>query len=106
SIAEIALKQLTNRTWGKFNDLLFLTDSRYLINPARMETTSIIIPERGEREQKTSVDYIFSLNEIESMLRKSGFQLNEIYSIPGKKPFTVGEPRAYIVAEKKTLQGN
>jgi hypothetical protein len=34
------------------------------------------------------------------MLNKTGLQLKEIYSIPGKKRFTVGEPRAYIVAEK------
>jgi len=36
---------------------------------------------------------------MEGMLNKSGFQIKEIYSIPGKKQFTVGEPRAYIVAE-------
>jgi hypothetical protein len=34
------------------------------------------------------------------LLKEAGFQLKEIYSIPGRKPFTVGEPRAYIVAEK------
>ena len=46
------------------------------------------------------IDFIYSISELESMLNKTGFQLKEIYSIPGKKKFTVEEPRAYIVAEK------
>jgi hypothetical protein len=29
------------------------------------------------------------------------FAMKEVYNIPGRKKFTVGEPRAYIVAEKK-----
>lgn len=100
SIAEIAIKQYKEKSWGRFNDLLYLTDSKYLLNPARIETTSIIITDKGEREEKASIDYIFSISELESMLNKTGFKLKEIYSIPGKKVFTVGEPRAYIVAEK------
>jgi len=27
--------------------------------------------------------------------------MKEIYSIPGRKKFTLGDPRAYIVAEKR-----
>ena len=50
--------------------------------------------------EKTGIDFIFSISEMEEMLSKTGFQLKEIYSIPGKKQFEVGEPRAYIVAEK------
>ena len=52
-------------------------------------------------EEKEGVDYIFSIAEMETMLNKAGFNLKEIYSIPGRKKFTLGEPRAYIVAEKK-----
>jgi len=37
---------------------------------------------------------------MEAMLNKTGFRLKEIYSIPGRKQFAVGDPRAYIVAEK------
>ena len=66
-----------------------------------METTSIIITDSGEREEKQAVDYIFSIAELENMLNKTGFQLKEVYSIPGKKVFSPGDPRAYIVAVKK-----
>jgi hypothetical protein len=46
------------------------------------------------------VDYIFSINELESMMGRAGLRLKEIYSIPGRKKFTLGEPRAYLVAQK------
>ena len=100
SIAEIAMKDFKDKSWSRIGDLLFLTDCKLHFHPTRIETTSIIITDSGERENKIGVDFIYSISEIETMLNKTGFQLNEIYSIPGKKTFTVGEPRAYIVAEK------
>ena len=100
SLAEIAMKNFKDRSWNRFGELLFLTDSKLLFHPTRIEINSIIIADSGDREEKTGVDFIYSISEIETMLSKTGFQLNEIYSIPGKKQFTVGEPRAYIVAEK------
>jgi 2-polyprenyl-3-methyl-5-hydroxy-6-metoxy-1,4-benzoquinol methylase len=101
SISEIVIKQFTEKGWGRFNDLLFFSENKYLLRPSRIETTSVIIPNTGEREEKITIDYIFSINELESMLNKTGFRLKEIYSIPGKKIFTIGDPRAYFVAEKR-----
>ena len=100
SIAEIAMKNSTERSWNRYGELLFLTENKLLFHPTRMEINSLIITDSGEREEKTGIDFIYSISEMEHMLNKSGFQLKEIYSIPGKKIFTAGEPRAYIVAEK------
>jgi hypothetical protein len=47
------------------------------------------------------VDYVYSLEEISLLFKASGLELKEVYSIPGKKKFTAGEPRAYIIATKK-----
>ena len=102
SIAEIAMKNFKEKSWSRFGDLLFLTDSKLLFHPTRMEINSLIITDSGEREEKTGIDFIYSISELEAMLNKAGFQLKDIFSIPGKKKFTVGEPRAYIVAEKVT----
>ncbi len=101
SLAEIVMKQFKEKSWNRFNDLLFLYESKFLLRPARVETTSIIITDSGEREEKQAVDYIFSIAELESMLNKTGFQLKEVFSIPGKKIFSPGDPRAYIVAVKQ-----
>lgn len=100
SIAEIAMKNFKDKSWSRFDELLFLTESKLLFHPTRIEISSIIIADSGDREEKTGVDFIYSISELETLLNKTGFELKEIYSIPGKKQFTVGEPRAYIVAEK------
>jgi len=100
SIAEIAMKDFKDKSWARFGELLFLTDSKLLFHPTRVEISSIIIADSGDREEKTAIDFIYSISELETLLNKTGFELMEIYSIPGKKQFTVGEPRAYIVAKK------
>ena len=100
SLAEIVIKNFKERSWNSINDMKFLTDSKFLFHPTRVETESTIITTDGKTETKTGVDYIFSVNEMQEMLNKAGLSLKEIYSIPGRKKFTLGEPRAYIVAQK------
>lgn len=101
SIAEIALKNFKEKSWSQIGDFKFLTESRFLYQPTRMETESTIIDKNGKMEVKTGIDYIYSLNEMEAMLNKAGLTLTEVYSIPGRKKFAVGEPRAYLIAEKQ-----
>jgi SAM-dependent methyltransferase len=101
SLAEIVIKNFTEKSWSYNGDYKVLTDSEYLFNPTRMEMEFIIIDKEGNTETKKAIDYIFSLSEMQKMLQAVGFILKEVYSIPGKKKFTVGEPRAYIVAEKQ-----
>ncbi len=101
SIAEIIFKNFRDRSWSTIGDLKFLTDSTILFHPTRMVTESTIIAPDGSTELRTGIDYIYSLNEMESMLGEAGLALKEVFSIPGKKKFSVGEPRAYLVAEKQ-----
>jgi SAM-dependent methyltransferase len=98
SIAEIAFKNFKEKNWSQVGDLKFLTDSKFFFSPARIETESIIIAPDDKTETKQGIDYIFSLNEMESMLKRAGLVLKEVYSIPGLRKFTVGDPRAYLVA--------
>jgi len=100
SLAEIAIKSFTANSWSTIAGMKFLTSSKYLFHPTRIESESIIIAPDGTTETKTAIDYIYSVSEMESMLKESGFAMKEIYSIPGRKKFTLGDPRAYIVAEK------
>ena len=100
SIAEIVIKNFKEKSWSQIGDHKFLTDSKFLLQPGRIETESIVIFPDQSQETKTGVDYIFSINELENMLTDAGLSLKEVFSIPGKKKFTIGEPRAYIVASK------
>lgn len=102
SIAEIAFKNFKENSWSKIGDLLMLNSCKILFHPTRMEANTIMIDKEGNREEKDGIDYIYSINELEAILNEAGLQLKYMYSIPGKKLFTVGEPRAYIVAEKKS----
>lgn len=100
SVAEIVMKNFKEKTWSQVGEQKFLTDSKFLFQPTRIETESLVLFPDGKTETKTGIDYIFSINEMENMLQDAGLQLKEVYSIPGKKKFTIGEPRAYLVAVK------
>jgi 2-polyprenyl-3-methyl-5-hydroxy-6-metoxy-1,4-benzoquinol methylase len=100
SVAEIVFKNFKSKGWDDIAGYKFLTDSKILFHPTRVESESIIIAADGLTETKIAVDYIFSINEMEQMLNEAGFQLKELYSIPGRKQFAIGEPRLYIVAVK------
>ena len=98
SLAEIAIKHFTAHSSHSFAGIEFVNKARYLFHPTRVETDSTIIFNDGRKEEKKAIDYIFSVNEFERLLDAAGFKLKMIYSIPGKKQFSLGDPRAYIVA--------
>lgn len=100
SLAEIAIRNFKEKSESQIGDTKFITDFQFHFQPARIEAESTFIDKDGNTEIKKGVDYIFSINEMESMLKEAGFTLKEVYSIPGRKKFAVGEPRAYLVAEK------
>jgi SAM-dependent methyltransferase len=101
SLAETVIKNFTEKAWDYSGDFKMLTDSEYLFSPTRVETEFIMINKKGDTERKKAVDYIYSYSEMQEMLEAAGFELTEVFSIPGKKKFSVGDPRAYIIAQKK-----
>ena len=100
SLAETVIKNFTGKSWSYEGDYKVLNDSVYLFNPTRIETEFIMIDKEGNTEIKQAIDYIFSYAEMQKMLNAAGFEMQKVYSIPGKKEFSVGEPRAYIIAQK------
>lgn len=101
SIAEIIYKSFSEKSWTIIDGYKLLTDAKILFQPARMEAGTTIIAPDGTTEEKKAVDYIYSLNEMENLLLQAGFVVKEIFSIPGRKKFTAGDPRAYIIAKKQ-----
>ena len=100
SLAEIAIRTFAQKSWSEVNGIKHICESRYLFHPTRIESDSIFLSADGSIEKKKAIDYIFSVAEMEALLEKAGFQLTELFSVPGKKKFTLGEPRAYLVAQK------
>ena len=100
SIAEIAIKQFKEKSWSTIGEYKFLTDSEFLFNPTKIKTESTIIDSQGTLESKTGIDYIYSINEYQLLLKNAGLTLIEMFAIPGKKKFNIGDPRIYIVSQK------
>ncbi len=101
SLAETAFRTFSERSWANIGELKCLNDSKLLFYPTRIETEATIIDQQGKIEKKLGVDYIYSVNEMENLFTAAGLELKEIFSVPGKKKFAVGDPRAYIIAKKK-----
>lgn len=100
SLAETIFSTFKEKNSAIINDVECNTESKYLLDPVRVESSTIFISKDGTIEKKEAIDFIFSINEVEIMISRSGFRLKEIFSIPGKKKFEAGEPRAYIIATK------
>jgi hypothetical protein len=99
-LKEIVAENIPEKTSFDAGGMELIAESKLLTNPLRIEAETTIITPEGERETKKAIDYIFSLAEYETMFNETGFRLHEVFSIPGKKKFIPGEPRAYIIAEK------
>ena len=100
SLAEIVFKSFNTRSWSDVGEVKILSDSKLLFHPCRIESETTMLLPGGLMEKKLAVDYIYSINEMDVMFGAGGYRIAEIFSVPGKKKFAVGEPRAYIVAER------
>jgi cyclopropane fatty-acyl-phospholipid synthase-like methyltransferase len=98
SLAEIVIKNFNERYWSRVGDLKQLNEGKYLFQPTRIEWETWIISPDNQIENKKGIDYIFTIAEMEKILAEAGFRMKIVYSIPGRKEFTLGDPRAYIVA--------
>jgi cyclopropane fatty-acyl-phospholipid synthase-like methyltransferase len=101
-IAEIAMKHFQEREWLYVDDYKYLLDYTFQFQPNRIESEHTLITPDGKVEVIQGVDYIFTLQEMEAMFSEAGLRLKNVYSTPRKKPFKMGDNRAYLVIEKAT----
>jgi SAM-dependent methyltransferase len=101
SIAEIVFPKFKAGSEGKVGESGMKTRQEIFFMPARIEAETEFTSPDGTTEIRKGIDYIYSINEMQEMLQSAGLTLDKVYSIPGRKPFTLGEPRAYLVARKK-----
>lgn len=99
-IGEIAIRHFKDKDWYYVGQYKCVLDNKYLLHPTRIETEQFIYNEAGEVECNKGVDYILTIAELETLLQAAGFTLRAVYSTPRKKPFQLGDTRAYMVAEK------
>jgi len=100
SITEIAVMQFTPTMVEMVGDVHMETNTQFLFHPTRIEAETKMTSSNGIIEVKKGIDYVYSVSEYEKMIIDSGLKVINIYSIPGKKFFTIGEPRIYIDVQK------
>ena len=99
-IAEIAIKHFREKDWHQVNDYKYLLDYKFLFNPSRIESEQTIVSPEGGVEVLHGIDYIFTLDELETMFAEVGMTTRALYATPRKRPFIFGDSRVYIVVEK------
>lgn len=99
-IAEIAIRHFREHEWYKIDDYKYLLHYQYLFHPSRIESEHTIITPGQTVEVIRGVDYIFTLDELESLFRQAGLRLKDIYSTPRKRQFRMGDNKAYLVIGK------
>ena len=103
TIAEIAIKYFKERDWHYSGDFKCLLESGYFFNPSRIVCEQTIISPDGTVETVKGIDYIFTLDELESMFKEAGLTTKALYSTPKKRKFSLGDTQVYVVVgfEKK-----
>jgi len=99
-IAEIAIKYFREKEWHDAGDFKCILENRFCFFPSRVESEQTIVGPGGIREVVQGIDYIFTLDEMESMFNEAGLKTRDLFSTPRKRKFTFGDSRIYIVAEK------
>ena len=99
-LAEIAIRFFKDKDWFYVDDYKYIIDNQFLFNPTRIESDQMIVAADGKTEEKSAIDYIFTIDELRQMFINSGLHLKEIYSTPRKRKFAFGDSKAYLVAEK------
>ena len=102
SITEIALRQTTDgeslsSTIGSYHHTNVFHLKK---DPLRIEIHSTIEDEQGQTENKVAIDYLYTLEELRTHLAAAGLTFLKAESIPGKKMFTEGDPRVYILSQR------
>jgi cyclopropane fatty-acyl-phospholipid synthase-like methyltransferase len=100
SIAEIAIRYFKEKDWYWAGDYRCIIENKYFIHPSRIESEQTIIASDGSSEVLNAVDYIYSLDDMETLLKEAGLTVRALYTTPRKKKWSFGDVRIYIVAEK------
>jgi SAM-dependent methyltransferase len=98
-LAESILPNLKETNSMKVGDIQFDIENKYL-EEDRLLHTEMRFTKGSEVEVKTAYHYVYTLDEINNMLREAGFEPVHVYNGISQTAYQAGDPQAYIVAEK------
>ncbi len=97
--AESLLPNVVPRRWFQIDELLMLSESRYVAAESRLYTSYTFI--RGTVKQTGTAAYsIYTVAEIKRLLSAAGFQVEDLFGTPQRQSYELGSPRLFVVARK------
>jgi SAM-dependent methyltransferase len=101
-VAEIAFKNFRQHDWHFAGGYKCILENKLFFSPTRIEFKQTIIDQNGQLEEKDGIDFIYSLSEMETILKSVGFNILNLFSTPRKRKFTFGDNQIYLVVSKST----
>lgn len=99
-VAEAILPNFPARGWFSFDDILFLTDSRYVASQSRVDTEYTFL-RNGRKETKQASHWVYTVAEVKRLLAGAELQTESLYGSLEGEEFRLGSPRLIVVARKR-----
>jgi len=97
--AESILLGLQERRWHRVAEILMLAESRYDAFDSRLDTEYTFVRD-GRIETRPSSYWIYTVAEVRRLLGQAGLVAQALYSSLDEKPYQLGSPRLFLVAQK------
>ena len=99
-IAESILPNFSKSKSFSFGNITM--DITNIYNPEESYMTShLVYTKNSSKEQHSFKHYVFTLGELQRLLKTYGLDIIDTYNSPDKVEFKLGDQQIYIVAEKK-----
>lgn len=100
-LAESLLPEFQEKDWYEMGDLLATLEHEYLPEASAFETVFTFYKD-GQKEERVSMHYVFTLAETLFMLKEAGLAKEAVYADLEGMAYFRGAPQAYILTRKKS----
>ena len=98
-IAESILPNFAKNKSFTFENIKMDITNTYCVEESFM-ISDIDYTKDSKTETHSFKHYVFTLSDVKRLLKKYGMEIKATYNSPAKAEFRLGDPQAYIVAEK------
>jgi SAM-dependent methyltransferase len=97
--AESILPALLAKRWHRFDDIVVLSEARYVAEASRLDIDYTFIHE-GSVETRPTSSYVFTADELGRMLGGAGFEVTAMNGGLSGEPYQLASPRLVIIARR------
>lgn len=98
--AETMLPALPSRRWHRFDEILVLSELRYVAEASRMDIDYTFLRD-GRLETRPTSSFVFTAAELRRMFERAGFKVVAMNGGFGGEPFAVGPGHLVLVAQRR-----